>query len=201
MMFSQFTDQSISAAGNRNKEAGVMIDTVFCFISLGIAAITTSAVFLYVGYLFLVPPSEAMLATKMRPNEATQTASAPAIPSHAVIPLLPNSAPREATQTASAPAIPSHAVIPPLPNNAPHEATPNYLTSASRLFAVYSQMGREIGITYEQYRDARMQYLQKQKTEIELQLTDTTLSTAERLRLERRKAYWGSAIQQMLALP
>ena len=46
-----------------------------------------------------------------------------------------------------------------------------------------------------------MQYLRKQEAEIELRLTDPNLSTAERSMLERRKAYWGRAIQQMLALP
>lgn len=186
MIFPQHTNLSISAARNLNKKRGVIGDTIFCLILLGIASITSSAVFLYVGFLFLVPPSENIRATKMRPHEATQSALAPVIPAAKVTPPA-NSAPDEAIQPAPAPAIP--------------EATPNDLASASQLFTVYMQRAKEEGVTYEQYRDARMQYLQKQKAGIELRLTDSTLSTAERSRLERRKAYWSRAIQQMLALP
>jgi hypothetical protein len=166
--FSQRTDQSISAAHNQNKEPRIMVDTIFCLISLGITAITTSAIFLYVGFLFLVPPREDMLATKPRLPAATPTASAPAI-------LL-----REGTL--------------PSTNDTPPVATPN------DLFAVYSQWAKDKEVSYEQYR-ARMQYLQKQQAEIELRLTDRNLSTAERSRLERQKAYWGRAIHQMLILP
>jgi hypothetical protein len=186
IIFPQHTNLSISAARNQNKKRGVVGDTIFCLISLGIASIASSAVFLYVGFLFLVPPSEDMRATKMGPHEATQSVPAPVIPSHKVT-LLANSTPYEATQPAPAPALPG--------------VTPNDLASASQLFAVYTQRAKEEGVTYEQYRDARMQYLQKQQAGIELRLTDPTLSTAERSRLERRKAYWGRAIQQMLALP
>ena len=186
-----------------------MVDTVFCLISLGIAAITTSAVFLYVGFLFLVSPSEDMLATKMRSHEATQ--SAPAIASHKVTPP-PDSNSHEVTRTALVP-IPAHDVTAPA-DSAPHEATRTALASAipahevapppdsdsHETAVVYSQRAneKEKGVSYEQYR-ARMQYLQKQQAEIELRLTDPNPSTAERSTLERQKAYWGRAIQQMLS--
>lgn len=183
------TDLSISVARNQNKEPGVMVGTVFCLISLGITAVTVSTIFFYAGFLLLIPLREDIPATKVRTHEATRPAPAPTIPSYKVIPPLPDSVPQEATQPAPTP-------VPAIP-----KATPNDLVSASHLFAVYTQRAKEEGITYEQYRDARMQYLQKQQAGIEPQLTDPTLSKAERLRLERRKAYWGRAIQQMLTLP
>jgi hypothetical protein len=207
----------------------------FYLIPLGIAAIMSSSVFFYAGFLFLAPPREDTIVAKMRPHEATCTAPAPATPSPAdapplpnsvpheatctapapaarspaVAPPSPNSVPHEATQTAPAPAAPSLAVAPPLPNSVPHEATqtapapaitPNYLASVSRFFAVFSQKAQEKGMNYEQYR-ARLQYLHKQQTGIELRLADPNLSTMERLQLERQYAYWGRAIREMLALP
>lgn len=163
-----------------------MVDTVFCLISLGIAAITTLAVFLYVGFLFLVPPNEDMLATKMRSHEATQTA--PVIASHKVTPPADSNS-HEVTRTAPVPIL-AHDVTAP-PDSDMYETA-----------VVHSQRAneKEKGVSYEQYR-ARMQYLQKQQAQIEQRLTDPTLSTAERSRLERQKAYWARTIQDMLALP
>lgn len=164
----------------------------FYIIPLGISAILSSSVFLYASFLFLAPPRGDTLVTKMRPHEATQTAPAPAASSLAFAQPLPNNVPREATQPALTPA------------NAP-----DYLASISRFFAVYSQRAQEAvysqraqekGMSYEQYR-ARLQYLHKQQTEIELRLADPNLSTGERLRLERQNAYWGRAIREMLGLP
>ena len=88
------------------------------------------------------------------------------------------------------------------PHEPPHTApapvtTSNYLASVSRFFAVYSQRVQEKGMSYAQYR-ARLQYLNKQQTGIELRLTDPNLSKVERLRLERQNAYWGRAIREML---
>ena len=178
----------------------------FYLISLVITGIMSSSVSFYAGFLSLAPPREDKLVTKMRPHKAPHTAPAPATPSLAVAPPLPNSGPHKPPHTAPAPVTPSLAVAPPLPNSGPHEAphtapapatTSNYLASVSRFFAVYSQRVQEKGMSYAQYR-ARLQYLNKQQTGIELRLTDPNLSKVERLRLERQNAYWGRAIREML---
>jgi hypothetical protein len=183
--FSHHNDWFLLSARHQNKEQRVMLSTVLCLIGFGITAITCSAVFLYVGFLFLVNPGEDIL--KLRAPVVTPTAPAPAIPLREVALPPTTDTPPAATPTAPAPAMP--------------EATPNYLASSSRLVAVYFQKAREKGVSYEQYRGARIQYLQKQQAEIDLRLTDSNLSTAERSRLERRKAYWDRAMQEMLALP
>jgi hypothetical protein len=207
--FSHCNDESILAARNQNKEQRVMLSTVFCLIGFGITAITCSAVFLYVGFLFLVDPGEDIL--KLRTPAVTPTAPALAIPLREVALPPTNDVRPVVTPTAPAPAVPLREVALPPTNDVPPvvtptapapaipEATPNYLASSSRLVAVYSQKARAKGVSYEQYR-ARMEYLQKQQAGIDLRLTDPNLSTAERSRLERQKAYWGRAIQQMLAL-
>ena len=162
-----------------------MLSTVLCLIGFGITAITCSAILLYVGFLFLVNPGEDTL--QLRTPVVAPTVPAPAVPLPEVVLPPTNDIPPVAIPTAPALATP--------------EASPNYVASSSRLVAVYSQKAREKGVNYEQYRDARTQYLQKQQAEIELRLTDPNLSTAERSRLERRKTYWDRAIKEMLALP
>jgi hypothetical protein len=54
---------------------------------------------------------------------------------------------------------------------------------------------------HDQHRDARIRFLQEQQARVEAQLTRPSLSAAERRRLERRKAYWGRAIQRALIAP
>jgi hypothetical protein len=103
----------------------------FYLIPLVIAAIMSSSVFLYAGFLFLTPPRGDTLVTKMRTHEAAHTAPAPATSSLAVAPPLPNSPPHEATHTAPAPTTPPLIVAPPLPTSAPREATQTVLTSAA----------------------------------------------------------------------
>jgi len=46
-----------------------------------------------------------------------------------------------------------------------------------------------------------LRFLRQQQAQLELQLTEPNLSTAETRRLERQKAYWGRVIEQTLALP
>jgi hypothetical protein len=54
---------------------------------------------------------------------------------------------------------------------------------------------------HDQHRDAHIRFLQEQQARVEAQLTRPSLSAAERRRLERRKAYWGRAIQRALIAP
>ena len=54
---------------------------------------------------------------------------------------------------------------------------------------------------HDQHRDAHMRFLQAQQARVEAQLMRPSLSAAERRRLERRKAYWGRAMQRTLNAP
>ena len=85
-------------------------------------------------------------------------------------------------------------------------ATPTYSASPAkalpvspRLFAGFAQAVANKGITFEQYRDARLRFLRQQQARLELQLTEPNLSAAQTRRLERQKAYWGRAIEETMA--
>ena len=54
---------------------------------------------------------------------------------------------------------------------------------------------------HDQHRDAHIRFLQEQQSRVEAQLVRPSLSAAERRRLERRKAYWGRAMQRALNAP
>jgi hypothetical protein len=54
---------------------------------------------------------------------------------------------------------------------------------------------------HDQHRDAHIRFLQEQQARVEAQLMRSSLSAAERRRLERRKAYWGRAMQRALNAP
>jgi hypothetical protein len=93
------------------------------------------------------------------------------------------------SQTASAPepiltysAAPAAAALPARPRsfvakNAKGRATPHPPAAADE------------GITFEQYRDARVQDLRQRQARLEQQLTEPALSTTETRRLKRQKAY------------
>jgi len=99
----------------------------------------------------------------------------------------------------------------------PHEATPtppkltppdNSALSAAAValpmrpssVATHAQPAAGKG-TDEPKRDARLRFLRQQLARLELQLTKPGRSAAETSRIERQKAYWGRAIERMLASP
>jgi hypothetical protein len=156
--------------------------------------------------------ADATAATADRPASADATAATadrPA-PADATAPTADRPAPADATApTADRPA-PADATAPTGDQPAPADATaatadqpaPNAVPRVDpHLIAALARAAADKGITLEQYRDARLRYLREQQAQIELQLTEPTLSATKMKRLERQKAYWGRAIEQTMAVP
>jgi hypothetical protein len=118
------------------------------------------------------------------PREATLTPPEQALAPRWATSTPPNQAfvPREATLT------------PPAETSPPREAMPNYLASPS---GVALSASPRLSAANERYRDARVRFLRQQQARLELQLTKPNLTAMEMRRLERQKAYWGHAIEQM----
>lgn len=169
-----------------------MIGSILNLVFLGVVAITTVAAFFGVGFLLLI---EETPASRMRTHEATPIpAEQTALPHDAT--------PMPAEQTASpheARPIPAEQTAP------PHDATPNYSASSAALalpvgprpFTAHDQLAVHKGIAF----DARLRFLRQQQALIEFELTEPNLSAEETRKLERQKAHWGRAIEQMLDSP
>lgn len=91
---------------------------------------------------------------------------------------------------------PSEATLtpPPKPTALPQQVPSNYLIAPAPASVPANTI-------HDQHRDAHIRFLQEQQARVEAQLTRPSLSAAERRRLERRKAYWGRAIQRALIAP
>jgi hypothetical protein len=91
---------------------------------------------------------------------------------------------------------PSEATLtpPPEPTALPQPVSPNYPVAPAPASLPANTL-------HDQHRDAHIRFLQEQQVRVEAQLTRPSLSAAERRRLERRKAYWGRALQRALNAP
>lgn len=159
--------------GARRWRQGTAIDgTLLWLVSSAVVAVIIVAAFFGTGFLLLTHSREEMLATRSESAAATLTPPAQTDP--------------PAAATPNYPASPTTVALPPSP----------------RLVAEFAEAAVKKGITLEQYRNARLQFLRRQQALFELLLTEPNyLFAAETRILERQKAYWDRAIAQTMALP
>jgi hypothetical protein len=211
---------SPSTLCDRKAEPRFTIGILLCLLSLGIVAITTIAAFFGAAFLLLAHPAPEMIAgadgrdrgaeVKAMGSSALAYPSGdpPPVPAQtelslsagSIHPLVaafaqylatehlvwrpPNIEPTQPSRTASAPE--------PIPT---YSATPAAaaLPARSRSFVTKIAKRRaaaDEGITFEQYRDARIRDLGQRQARLEQQLTDPALSTTETKRLQRQKTYY-----------
>jgi hypothetical protein len=185
--------------------ATLSFSTFLFLVSHGVVAAMTAAAFLGTGFLLLTHPWQERKPVAAMPNQPTPTdmtaatANQPA-PTDTIAATADQPAPTDAIAVAA---------NQPAPTAVPHAMRPNYPASPTivamrmdpRLIAAFARAAANKGITFEQYRNGRLRFLRQQQAQLELQLTEPNLSAAETRRLERKKAYWGRAIEQTLALP